>query len=108
MNEDQTPSDVNLGLTLVITDHKPPLFSVQKPISLQSSAKIQRWRLTLSSYEYKLLFGMSTDNANADAFSCLPVENLPSNTPLPTEVILLLEHFNSSPVTVSQIRTHHI
>ena len=44
-------------------------------------------------------------NSNADALSRLPLPDTPSNTPLPSEVILMLEQMDSSPITIAQIRT---
>lgn len=89
----------------LITDHKPllSLFNGKKPISPQSSARIQRWSLTLAAYEYELQYKASADHANADALSRLPLTELPESTPLPPEFILAMEYMDSGPVTSSQI-----
>ena len=86
----------------LITDHKPllSLLSGEKPISSQSSARIQRWALILAAYEYDLHFKSSTNHANADALSHLPLNELISNTPLPPELILLMESIANSPVVL--------
>ena len=91
----------------LITDHKPllSLLSGQKPISSQSSARIQRWALILAAYEYDLHFKSSTNHANADALSRLPLNESISNTPLPPELILLMESIANSPVTAKSIAT---
>ena len=55
----------------LITDHKPllGLLKEQQAILAYASARIQRWALTLASYEYKLQFRKSTAHSNADALS---------------------------------------
>ena len=44
-------------------------------------------------------------HANADALRRLPIPDAPDVTPVPLEVILMLEQIDSSPITVSQVRT---
>ena len=41
---------------------------------------------------------------NADAMSRLPLPEKPLETPLPAELVLLMEHLEESPVTATQIR----
>ena len=76
----------------LITDHKPliQLLNGQSAISTQASARIQRWTLTLSSYEYSIIFRSSEENANADAMSRLPVKECVPDAPNPAETVLLL------------------
>ena len=90
----------------LITDHKPllSLFSRKKPISIQSSARIQRWALTLTAYEYDFCYKSSPNHANADALSHLPLPDIPKRIPLPPELILLMEYISSSPITADQIK----
>ena len=89
----------------LVTDHKPllSLLSGRKPISSQSSARIQRWALTLAAYEYDLSYKSSVDHANADALSRLPLNESIGITPLPPELILVMEHIANSPVTAKEI-----
>ena len=82
---------------ILITDHKPLLGS-------QSSACIQRWALTLASYEYSLVFRTSTANGNADALSRPPLPQAPKQVPVPPEVVLLMEHLEMAPVTAVDIK----
>ena len=88
------------------TDHKPlpTLFSECRTISPQASSRIQRWALTLAMYEYSIVFRPSTDHGNADALSRLPLPHKPDKTPLPVELVLLLENMLDSPVTPKQIQ----
>ena len=55
----------------LITDHKAllGLLDGQKPTSPQASARIRRWSLYLSMFEYELKFRNMTAHANADALS---------------------------------------
>ena len=87
------------------TDHKPllSLLNESKVVSPQVSARIQRWALTLSMYEYTLKFKPTMQHANADALSCLSLPETAS-PPLSPETVLLLEFHNKSPVIANQIR----
>jgi len=53
----------------IYTDHKPlmSLFSETKCIPPLASARVQRWALTLSAYQYTIVYRAGKDNANADA-----------------------------------------
>ena len=90
----------------LITDHKPllGLLDGQKPTSPQASARIRRWSLYLSMFEYKLKFRNMTAHANADALSRLPLPVEPAVSSVPPELVLLVEHLANSPVNASQIR----
>ena len=57
------------------TDHKPllGLFGKEKPIPQNANARIQRWALFLSQYNYDLIHKPGKENVIADALSRLPV-----------------------------------
>ena len=76
----------------LVTDHKPLLSLPNEPkgVSQQGSAGIQRWALTLSMYEYTLKFKPTTQHANADALSRLPLPETVT-PPVSPETVLLLE-----------------
>ncbi|CAC5378002.1 unnamed protein product [Mytilus coruscus] len=59
----------------IYTDHKPliGLFNENKCIPPMAAARIQRWALTLSAYEYKIVYKEGKKNSNADALSRLPL-----------------------------------
>lgn len=59
----------------IITDHKPllTLLGPNKAIPDRTSNRLKRWALTLSSFNYDLKFRNSTQNANADCLSRLPL-----------------------------------
>ena len=70
-----------------------------------ASARIQRWALTLSAYDYHIKYKAGLDNANADLLSRLPLPATPCVIPEPGETVLLMETLDSSAVTSAQIRT---
>ena len=90
----------------LITDHKPllGLLDSQKPTSPQASARIHRWSLYLSMFEYKLKFWNTSAHANADALSRLPLPVKPAVSQTPQELVLLMDYLSDSPVTASQIQ----
>ena len=90
----------------LITDHKPLLGLLKEntPRSPQASARIKRWALFLSSYEYTLSFRKTDDHANADALSRLPLPDVPVTTRMEPELVLLAEHLEESPITAKDIR----
>jgi len=88
------------------TDHQPlvGLFAEEKPVSVMASARVQRWALTLAAYEYTIKYRAGKCNANADALSRLPVAEAPQFTPVPAEVIGLMEMMDSTPVNAQKIK----
>ena len=90
-------------LFTLITDHKPlvSLFEEQRAIPTYASARIQRWALTLTAYQYVLGFRTSAQNA----MSRLPLPGPAKEPPIPAETVMLLDHLNASPVTAAQIRS---
>ncbi len=79
------------------TDHQPllTLFNENRAIPPQASSRIQRWALTLSMYEYTMGFRSTTRHGNADAMSRLPLPEKPDTTPVPAELVLLVEHLRT-------------
>ena len=64
-------------------DHKPlqSLFNETEGIPSLACARIQRWALTLSTYDYQIKFKAGTENANADLLSRLPLPETPAHNP---------------------------
>jgi hypothetical protein len=79
------------------------LFGEDKPIPPMASARLQRWVLKLSAYQYKIAHKPGKDNANADVLSRLPLPEYPKEVTLPGETVMLLETLQSSPVNAKQI-----
>ena len=97
------------GRTFILcTDHKPlqSLLNESKPIPCMASARIQRWALTLASYEYTIKYKSGPANTNADALSRLPLPNTSiSEVPIPSELVLLMEHTSTGPLSAAQVKT---
>ncbi|KAL5496563.1 hypothetical protein EMCRGX_G012869 [Ephydatia muelleri] len=64
---------------VVYSDHKPLqfLFSETKPVPTMASSRIQRWALTLSAYNYQMVFRPGKNQGNADGLSRLPLAGGP-------------------------------
>lgn len=93
---------------LLISDHKPlaSIFNGQKSVPAMASARIQRWALILSAYEYDIVHKAGKENGNADAFSRLPLattEPQADSQPLP-EVVHLMETISHSLVSAKTIK----
>ena len=58
----------------LVTDHKPLLaiLGPKSSIPTLAAARMQRWALVLSAYDYEIVFKRSEDHANCDALSRLP------------------------------------
>ena len=90
----------------IYTDHKPLLGLLQpeKATPLMASSRMQRWAFTFLAYEYELLYRPGNENGNADGLSRLPVVDVPGSTPVPGDIVHLLENINTSPVHVNKIK----
>ena len=70
-----------------------------------ASARIQRWAILLGGYHYHIEYKPGQQNANADAFSRLPLSTTPQEVPTLPEVMHMMELIDTTPVSVSQIWT---
>ena len=61
----------------LITDHKPltTILGPKTAVPPLAAARLQRWALILSAYQYQIQYKKSADHANADALSRLPWES---------------------------------
>ena len=93
----------------IYSDHKPLqyLFSETRPVPPMASSRIQRWALTLSAYNYRIVFKSGDSQANADAFSRLPLSESTADVPVPGDTIFMLETLRTgdSPVTATEIKS---
>ena len=88
------------------TDHKPltHIFDESRVVPAMASGRIQRWALTLGAYDYRIRYRQGKSNANADALSRLPLPMADREVPQPAEVIHLMEHLSTTPLSSSQIK----
>ena len=61
----------------LITDHKPltTILGPKTAVPTLAAARMQRWALILSAYNYDIRYRKSADHANADGMSRLPVQS---------------------------------
>ena len=87
------------------TDHLPliGLLKEDRAISAMASARIQRWALILSNYQYHLEYRPGTSICHADGLSRLPQPYTPGRVPVPEEVVLALTTMNDTSVTAEHI-----
>ena len=87
------------------TDYLPliGLLKENRAISAIASARIQRWALTLSNYQYHLKYRPGTSICHADGLSRLPLPDTPGRVPVPEEVVLALTTMNDTPSTAEHI-----
>lgn len=59
----------------MVTDHKPivTIFGSKKGISQVTAARLQRWSIALSAYDYDIIYKSGATHNNADALSRLPL-----------------------------------
>ena len=59
----------------IFSDHKPleGMFSEHKPISFSATARLQRWAIILSAYDYICKYKRGREHANVDGLSRLPL-----------------------------------
>ncbi len=93
----------------LITDHKPltAIFGPKKGIPSLAAARLQRWAIFLSGYDYNIQFKPTQAHSNADALSRLP---LPVQDSYETADINAIHAFNVAqiealPVTSQQVQT---
>ena len=94
------------GRDFVIQSDNRPLLGLlkqDKMISPLESARIQRWALTLSNYQYHLRYKPGVQNTNADGLSRLPLPTKIAYVPVPEEVVLSLSIVNDAPITATKI-----
>ena len=88
------------------TDHKPllGLFGRDKQVPQNANARIQRWSLLLSQFDYDLVFKAGKDNKVADALSRLPIEDVQNNSNTPNEYINLVDTLNFKDISFDIIK----
>ena len=90
---------------LLQTDHMPLLGHLKedRTISAMASARIQRWALTLSNYQYILEYKPGPSIGHADALSRLPLPDVATQVPVPEEIVLALSTMDETLITADKI-----
>ena len=88
----------------IITVHKPllELFGQNKATPPMAVARIQRWALFLSAYNYTIEYRPGSNNANADCLSRLPMPAKESDYSKNVNEIQMLD-LDFSPVTSTDL-----
>ncbi len=92
-------------LTL-ITDHKPltAIFGAKKVIPTLAAARLQRWALLLSAYNYEIQYKSTDAHSNADGLSRLPLPTLGSDKGGEGIHIFNVSQLQYLPVTCKNVR----
>ena len=87
-------------------DHKPltRIFNESNGVSSMASGCIQRWALLLAAYDYRIRYRQGKANAKADTLSKLPLPSSHIHTPQPAELIHLMEHISTTPLSSAKIK----
>lgn len=85
----------------ILSDHQPlkHLLGESHAIPSMASARIQRWALTLSTYQYTMAYKPGAQHANVDGLSRLPLPEMPECVPPTGDTVLLMESLQTMPIT---------
>ncbi|KAJ8370538.1 hypothetical protein SKAU_G00105660 [Synaphobranchus kaupii] len=92
----------------LVTDHRPlvTLFGEHKSLPTLAAARIQRWAIILSAYNYHIVYRKSEEHSNADGLSRCPLpETSDAGTAGSTAQVhsLLDEHMQAAPLNATQV-----
>ena len=89
----------------LITDHKPLLaiLGPKKGIPPLAAARLQRWAILLSAYNYDIQFKSTSTHANADGLSRLPISDTMTADQSVEVSLFNVAQINSLPITAQQI-----
>ncbi|CAC5377656.1 Uncharacterized protein K02A2.6 [Mytilus coruscus] len=90
----------------LITDHQPLIyiFNSEKGVSVTASARLQRYSLFLSGYEYEIEFRGTAKHANADSLSRLPLKSTEVDTSLKMVESFHIAQMEAIPVSNKQVQ----
>ena len=92
---------------VMCTDHKPllGLFAENCPLPARAAARVLRWALLLSAYDFELRYREGARNGNADGLSRLP---LPSRNGEVSQMVVSIAMMElvKSPISETELRTN--
>ncbi len=90
----------------LVTDHKPLLaiLGPNKSIPPLAAARLQRWAILLSAYQYDLEFKPTQDHANADGLSRLLLQGNPGEENPMKPSVFNIRQIETLPVTSTQLQ----
>lgn len=97
-----------LGSNFIIcNDHLPlrKLFAHNSNIPTTCSARLQRWALRLSQYNYEFRYSKGTDNVNSDCLSRLPLPDVKPQCE-PYEIIFNIDSLEKSIITCAEVEKY--
>lgn len=93
---------------LLFTDHQPltSIFSPEKGISVTTAARLQRYALYLAGFQYDIKYRNTSNHANADSLSRLPLEAVDNDSDEMDAIdMYMVSHIEVLPVTSKHIVT---
>lgn len=97
-----------LGSRFIICNDQRPLmklFGRDKPIPSSCSARIQRWALKLSQFNYTFVYSPGKENVTSDLLSRLPLPETVVEVE-PYEIVCSLQSLEGSNITCKDIQIH--
>ena len=91
---------------LLVTDHKPLLtiLGPKKQLPTLAAARLQRWAVLLSAYQYDIEFRATDKHCNADGLSRLPLPPTQSKVDVAPASVFNLTQIASLPVDAEDLR----
>ena len=91
----------------LITDHKPltAIFGSKKGIPSLAAARLQRWALLLSAYDYHICFKPTQSHSNADGLSQLPLPVQNTKEDNGTVSVFNIAQIQALPATFQEIQS---
>ena len=91
---------------LLVTDHKPLLtiLGPKKQLPTLAAARLQRWAVLLSAYQYDIEFRSTNQHCNADGFSRLPLPPTQPTQDVAPASVFNLTQIASLPVDAETLR----
>ena len=92
---------------VLVTDHKPltTILGPKKGVPPMAAARLQRWALKLSAYQYQIEFRRTDEHSNADGLSRLPLNRVSTTGHTPEPAVFNMHQIESLPVTATQLAT---